>query len=146
MIVYSIYVDFCIELGKSYIGYTKHTPEIRWLDKCRKAFVDYSEYKLPTAIRKYGPDCWTYQVIYCTTSLEHVLTMESYFIGLYNTTSCGYNTSAGGKSPKSIRFNKQSKQRQSLALKQAYKDGRRIPVSHNEQVRHQIRISKSTGT
>lgn len=53
--------------------------------------------KLYRAIRKYGIDNFSFEIIYCSNDIEYTLnTMEPYFIGIYNAFSNGYNATIGG--------------------------------------------------
>lgn len=145
MTVYRVYKDTCIVSGKSYIGITKHTPKERWYSKCHKALQLNFSYKISCAIRKYGPEPWTHEVLYCTKDLEHVYTMEKYFIGYFDTYNNGYNSTIGGEYPEHEELQDDHKLAISKGLKSAYETGKRKPVSHDESVRQRIREAKSTG-
>ena len=81
--------------GKKYIGQTTRTIEWRWNKHVQdsKRF-DYHFYK---AIKKYGTDCWTHEVLEeCETKLGNE--REMYWIKELNTMNIGYNSTTGGGS------------------------------------------------
>lgn len=87
--------------GKIYIGYTnQRKPESRW----KKHLSDLNTLDRPLyrAMRKYGVENFTFDVIYCSLNGEHTLSqMESHFIKEYKShisTNMGYNIATGGQS------------------------------------------------
>jgi len=102
MIIHYIYRIVNRVNNKQYVGYTsQNPPEKRW----EKHIVDIhsTETKhrpIYRALRKYGIENFSFEVIYCSMDAAHTLNiMENYFIEEYNThiTESGYNLTKGGE-------------------------------------------------
>lgn len=146
--IYYVYIDTCTTTNKSYIGVTKHSPEVRWIQKVSdtKNRKEERNYKIINAIDKYGSDNWTHEVIYCTKCIDTVCEMEIYFIDLYDTLHNGYNSCKGGIGyPRLDKLPDSHKEAIRKGLQRAYDSGFRKPVSHDSSVRQKIREAKSTG-
>lgn len=80
--------------GKQYVGQTSVGLEERWKRHCRSARcgVDYHLYR---AIRKYGPDTFTHEILEHTT-IEDVNARETYWVAELKTKEHGYNMTEGG--------------------------------------------------
>ena len=87
--------------GKSYIGQTCQKVEDRWNEHKRGKTSKNSPLK--RAIKKYGWDNFTKEVIETVETLEEALDREIYWIDYYKTCilvhgkNCGYNLSRGGE-------------------------------------------------
>lgn len=97
MTTYSIYKIFNHINSKVYIGWTTN-PKVRFREHKRG-----SGSLLQKAIRKYGLDNFTFDVIYQTFDLDHSREMEVEFISEHNALipelgGWGYNIEVGGKS------------------------------------------------
>lgn len=93
-----VYKHTNIVSGKSYIGLTKRTLEIRWKEHVRQAFNESRNYKLHNAIRKYGSNTWESSILKSEIpSLEEASEYEKLFIEKYNSCLKGYNTTIGGE-------------------------------------------------
>lgn len=85
--------------GKSYIGQTANDPEIRKLQHKYTANkgLDTKFYK---AIRKYGFDSFDFEIIYTVVTdgnlREELNTLETYYIGKFDSYKNGYNMTIGG--------------------------------------------------
>ena len=83
--------------NKIYVGKTKKSLETRWKEHCYKAFHEKRDYHFLQAIRKYGPDCWSMDII---EEVENDISneREKYWISFYNSfdSECGYNSTIGG--------------------------------------------------
>lgn len=96
--MYYIYVHTNNFNGKKYIGMTNNIKR-RWRQKG-------SEYKgckvFFQAIKKYGFDNFTHEVIEKTENFNKACKLEQYYIALYDTTDNkkGYNTAPGGNGGK----------------------------------------------
>jgi hypothetical protein len=88
--------------NKCYIGVTSRSLEARW--KCHKntAFKKKASYKFSNALRKYGTDCWTKEILFSNIPENEIEQLEIDTIAKYNSCKEGYNTSLGGKIPKGI--------------------------------------------
>lgn len=98
MHIYSIYKATNTINGKIYIGFTKNG-----LRRARSHIYSRKTNNFfHNAIRKYGPENFSWEIIYQSKDLNHTLnTMESYFICEYNSfidfkNSNGYNLTIGG--------------------------------------------------
>ena len=86
--------------GKSYIGQTVQSEQVRWKQHCQDAFHESSPlYKtaLSKAIRKYGKDNFSVIILKDNIPKEELNQHEEYYIKLYNTYEKGYNSSFGGE-------------------------------------------------
>lgn len=100
--IYSIYKSTCTVNGKVYIGYTSNYTSRVYSHKndCFKKHKNTSFY---SAIRKYGWDNFTWEIIYQSYDRTHTLeVMEPFFIREYNSyvhfeNSNGYNMTFGGE-------------------------------------------------
>lgn len=95
---YYIYKHTCIINNKSYIGQTQQKPSKRW--KANGRGYEYQEvfYK---AIKKYGWENFTHEILEEVNSLEESNEREKYWIAYYHTyikdPQCqGYNLTIGG--------------------------------------------------
>ena len=93
-----IYKHTNIDNNKTYVGQTYRTMEERWdehlYDSSRSEKYDYKFYR---ALRKYGPDCWTHEVI-AEYDDEILGEAETYWISYLDTFHNGYNSTTGGDS------------------------------------------------
>lgn len=82
--------------NKIYIGKTSFSIQKRFQEHCRDAFRDRNEKRpLYAAMRKYGVEHFSIQLIEeCLDSIAS--DRESYWIGVYQTYSNGYNATLGG--------------------------------------------------
>lgn len=86
--------------GKIYIGKTKFTLEKRWKEHCYIAYnKNHSLYNkhFYKAIRKYGPENFTHEVIVDNLPDYFVNAFERYWIWKTNAISKGYNYGIGGE-------------------------------------------------
>ena len=81
--------------GECYIGQSKNIYE-RWMQHCRKCY-NYENEKFARAIRRYGLQNFTFEVVeYCNTK-DALDDREKYWIQRYNSYKRGYNSTAGNK-------------------------------------------------
>ena len=100
--IFSIYKITNTLNGKLYIGFTSFSVEKRWKVHLRNARAGGNlKYALYQAIRKYGKERFTVEVIYQSPDKEHTVNvMEPFFIAEYNTFGkYGYNQTLGGEAP-----------------------------------------------
>lgn len=83
---------------KAYIGITTRDPMQRWWEHCNNAQKG-SDYFIHQAMRKYGEESFSFQVITQTKSLEDLKELEIILIKQHDThmsTQKGYNKTLGG--------------------------------------------------
>lgn len=96
MIIYKITNK---ENNKMYIGQTINSLEDRWHRHCSDALNGVLDTHFARAIRLYGPDAFTTEVIDYAENQIDLTAKEQYWIKYYNATICGYNeTDAAYKS------------------------------------------------
>jgi group I intron endonuclease len=82
--------------GKVYIGQTvQKNPKMRWYDHQAKARCGVNQ-PLFNAIRKYGVENFTWEVIDQANSLEELNKLEEQFVEQYNSIHTGYNIRKAG--------------------------------------------------
>ena len=92
---YCVYKHTCTENGKVYIGITSRKPEKRW--GCNGYYYRNNAH-FSNAIKKYGWDKFTHEILYKGLSLEEAKQIEIKLISLLksNDREFGYNVSSGG--------------------------------------------------
>ena len=87
--------------GKRYIGITSNI-DLRWRNKGRA----YSEQVFGRAIKKYGWNNITHEIIISNLSFEWACHLEQLYIALYDTMNPlhGYNRTLGGQGSKGMQF------------------------------------------
>ncbi len=108
--------------GKLYIGQTRQSLESRW-----KQHIGYATWNLSTeqninilhkALKKYGIDAFTIEIIGTTTSPEEINLMEQQYIDYYQShfgTNKGYNMTLGGEGTIGYIFTEADRLKMSLA-------------------------------
>lgn len=97
MIIYTIYKSTNTINGKVYIGFDSNYPS-RIKDHKKSALKKGSDTYFHRAIRKYGWDNFTWEIIYQSVDGNHTLNvMEGYFITEHDTYYNGYNMTLGGE-------------------------------------------------
>ena len=98
--MYTIYKHTNTMTGKAYIGHSSKTMEERWREHIKLARIPSRKttktVKLWNAIRKYGTDCWTHEIVAVCWSANEAKDMERTAISEQNTFVAGYNSSVGG--------------------------------------------------
>jgi group I intron endonuclease len=98
MIVYKI-TNTCN--GDSYIGQTSKTLKHRWTQHVWEALGTYNRsynYYFHQAIRKYGPDAFSQEIIHVCETKEEMDFVETFYISFLNTKAPnGYNLTDGGE-------------------------------------------------
>lgn len=90
---------------KKYIGYTSQTPQARLTQHLNGTIENKFGKLLYHAMRKYGNENFSFDIIYQSYDRDHCLDMETYFIIEHKTfvdlpDAHGYNLDTGGKQPK----------------------------------------------
>lgn len=78
--------------GKSYIGITQQKPENRW----KNGYGYIKQEKFYNAIKKYGWDSFSHEILKEGLSLIDAWRYEMYYIELYDSYVNGYNLTIGG--------------------------------------------------
>lgn len=144
--MYIIYKDTNLTTGKSYIGITKHSVERRWQGKISKAYNTKINYKILNAIRQYGPDNWSHDVIDHCETLSEAFEKEIEYIQQYDTLRNGYNTTPGGHTPTSVQLSEKHKQSISEGMRKAYQENRRTKLHQTDEKKSFYRKLKSIGS
>lgn len=122
--IYGIIYRYVSPSGKSYIGQT--TDE----QKRRNCFNDrkyYSGKRMDRAIKKYGAENFTYEVLYCgeyTTMNEAIADLnrkEQEYITLFDSYHNGYNMTLGGEGVRGLFPNPESVRKMRKNLKAYYR-------------------------
>jgi len=100
--------------GKIYIGQTVQDLNIRFNAHCYKGSGCTKIYR---AIRKYGKENFTIEIIEVCDSIESLNKAEEYWIKEYSSIENGYNLTTGGLNNK---FSKETKEKLSIILKKRY--------------------------
>lgn len=118
---------------KSYIGFTcRKNPHIRfkrhYYDSCNNKAVGYN-CLLYKAIRKYGIDNFTFEIIYQSYDKEYTLrVMEEYLIKQHNTfMPNGYNMTLGGEGCTGYKHTKEYKD--SISGKNSHMYGKKVNIT-----------------
>lgn len=94
-----IYKITCIPTQQIYVGKTVVTPEFRWEQHCKAAFLpSHGDYNFPfhRAIRKYGKENFIVQWIDKEDNLNQLKEKEIFWIAFYDSYYHGYNATLGG--------------------------------------------------
>ena len=106
-----------VESGKSYVGQTIQDPDQRRLEHIADSRYTTKTYHFHNAIRKYGIDAFTFEVIATASTLEELNSLEEFYADKFDCYHNGYNIrKAGGNKTHS----EESKQRMSQAQKLAH--------------------------
>jgi group I intron endonuclease len=138
MIVYKITNLF---YGTSYIGKTIKTLDQRWLEHLKEALGGGSRI-LCRAIRKYGPDAFSREIICECTDHTDLNEMEKFCIAVFHTRSpLGYNMTDGGDGVVGLVFTKEHREKlRQASLGNKYNDGFKnfLGHTHSEESRKKI--------
>jgi len=109
MNIYTIYKATNIKNGKCYIGFDSNWPK-RKNDHIREANRNKSNFIIHKALRKYGIDCFSWDIIYQSLDRNHCLNvMENYFIQIYDSYNNGYNMTLGGDGTLGIKVSQKTR-------------------------------------
>jgi hypothetical protein len=96
---WTIYRHIHDESGRSYIGLTVQTMECRWKNHiCAAKSAKGGRWHFPNAIRKYGSQAFSHEILQICYSLEEANTAEKFWIWTYDTQNVlrGFNLAKGG--------------------------------------------------
>lgn len=106
--------------NKAYVGFTKKPIDEYWDKRCYLAEKGYDKSQttggrfIMNAIRKYGKDNFTMEIIYVSYDVEHTFeVMEEHFIRQFKThwSEGGYNLTYGGSGQKGLKHKRKSRQK-----------------------------------
>ena len=92
-----VYKLTCTVSGKSYVGITARALDTRWLEHCGRARQGTRTFsRLYAAIRKYGAEAFTREIVATADTQEQARSLECAFIQRLDTFANGYNANEGG--------------------------------------------------
>ena len=91
-----VYKLTCAVSGKSYVGITARALDTRWLEHCARARQGIRNSRLAAAMRKYGMDSFTREIVATTDTQDEARSLECAFIRQFDTFANGYNANEGG--------------------------------------------------
>lgn len=91
-----IYKFTHIDTGRCYIGQTIQDPNRRRLEHILDSRDSGKPYHFHNALRKYGADAFTFEVITEATSIEELNLLETFYIDYYDSIDNGFNIRQGG--------------------------------------------------
>jgi group I intron endonuclease len=103
--------------NKSYIGWTGQPLEARWFQHQKLAEKNLDNRPFYNAIRKYGTDCWTTEVLITVKDKSVAKQKEIEYIQLFESYNHGYNATRGGDGNNDMKMSPESNQARSAALK-----------------------------
>lgn len=135
--MYTVYRHTCCVNGKSYYGFTKKTPQQRWIEHVKSANRG-SGYYFHNAIRKYGQDLFVLEIVGIYENEFEAKNLEKLLIIRDRTHDFrfGYNLTLGGEG---VCSNEVTRKKQSLAL---IGNKRNLGRKQSEETRRSISLSK----
>jgi len=112
-----IYKFTHIETGRSYIGQTIQDPNRRRLEHICDSRHTPREYHFHNALRKYGIDAFTFEIIAEATTLVGLNSLEEQFVEQFDSINNGFNIRQPGDNKL---HSEESKKRMSEAQKAAH--------------------------
>lgn len=112
-----IYKFTHIETNRCYIGQTTQSPNQRRLEHILDSRDAGKPYHFHNALRKYGADAFTFEVIAEAQTLQELNSLEEFYIQKYDSINSGFNIRQGGDNKK---HNPESIKRMSEAQKAAH--------------------------
>ena len=96
---YTIYCHIHIESGRRYIGLTQRTMSQRWSQHVSQSKHAKKLWHFPNAIRKYGKDAFSHEVLEVCSTLEEANIREEFWIEHFKTrdSQFGFNIAPGGQ-------------------------------------------------
>ena len=100
--------------NKIYIGITSQVPEKRW----RNGLGYYNHPKFYSAIKKYGWENFSHEILYEKLNEQEACKKEQELIKFYDSKNKGYNLTDGGEGVQGFHHNEITKQKISKTLKE----------------------------
>ena len=95
--------------NKSYIGVATYGMESRWNNHIKLS--KSGGYHFHKAIKKYGEEDFTHEILHQAESMTEALSIEQYYIAWYNTFESGYNQTKGGQGILGKKHSERTKQK-----------------------------------
>lgn len=114
--MYDIYLVTNLANGKQYVGQTFQDLKDRWLQHTSEANRG-SNFHFHNAIRKYGPDSFSKEIIETVETRKQANDREKHYISHFDTFNNGYNGTTGGEGSATLALDNQ-------ALKEMYESGK----------------------
>lgn len=90
-----VYKHTSMRSGKSYIGITSRSMEVRWREHVTASA--HTCYHFHNAIQLYGSENWLHEILHTDIdTLEEAKVLEKVYIKKYDTFENGYNSTVGG--------------------------------------------------
>lgn len=137
--IYSIYLITNKVNNKVYVGFSAN-PQRRWSGHKCAALTTKRPNKFYKAIRKYGWENFTKEIICQSKDYNHLLSeMEPYFIKKYNSYKNGYNMTIGGNSGNGeykigFKHKRKSIAKMSKTKRLKYLSGETVPVNRKQYI------------
>lgn len=120
-----IYKFTHIETGRCYVGQTIQDPNRRRLEHIADSRHTTREYHFHNALRKYGIDSFTFEVIATAESLEELNLLEEKYVEQFDSINNGFNIrQAGGNKLHSEESKKRMSESQKIAHATRKAEGR----------------------
>jgi hypothetical protein len=126
---WTIYCHIHIDSGRRYIGLTKRTMERRWSDHiCAAKRSKGGRWHFPNAIRQYGKNAFSHEVLEVCETLEAANEAEIKWIDHFNSRDprFGFNLAPGGEHIPHLKKNPWDRpgyrEKQSIIMKERWKD------------------------
>jgi group I intron endonuclease len=135
---YKIYLITNIKNKKQYVGVTKFSPEERFLQHTKRGFI------LTEAIKKYGSEFFSIELIVEVNTENDAYDLEKYYIEKYNTKAPnGYNLTDGGDGIFGWEMNEEMKKELSERVKELHKDKKvgMYGKKHSDETKKKMRLS-----
>ena len=113
----NIYKFTHIETSRVYIGQTTQDPNQRRLEHLSDSRYTKRTHRFHNALRKYGEDAFTFDVIASASNLDELNLLETKYIKEYNSIENGFNIRNGGDNKT---HNQESIEKMRLAQKAAH--------------------------
>lgn len=91
-----VYKLTCGVSGKSYVGITARALDTRWFEHVARARQGVRNSRLYDAMRKYGIDSFTREIVGTADTEDEARSLERAFILQFGTFASGYNANEGG--------------------------------------------------
>lgn len=115
MTKYVIYQHKNKTTGKSYVGFTKETIDVRWKQHIKMSRIKQN--KFYNAINKYGVDDWEHIILVDTVPAFFKNEFERYWIEHLDSYKNGYNSTIGGEGGRDTPLSQDTKDKISKANK-----------------------------